>query len=184
MNLTPYFIFDSPLGPCGIAWTARGAQTAVTHFQLPEASAEITKSRLARNSGASESSAAPPEITQIIERVCRHLRGELEDFRDVAVDLKGTEPFARRVFEAAREIEAGQTRTYGDVAKTLGQPHAAQAVGQALGSNPIPLIIPCHRVLAAGGKLGGFSAPGGRATKERLLEIEGAQFPRLLFGKA
>jgi methylated-DNA-[protein]-cysteine S-methyltransferase len=97
------------------------------------------------------------------------------------VDLAGLQEFARRVLEFTREIPAGETRTYGELAKMLGQPHAAQAVGQALGANPVPLIIPCHRVLATGGKLGGFSAPGGRSTKERLLEIERAQFPRSLF---
>ena len=92
---------------------------------------------------------------------------------DVAVDLDGAESFARQVYEAARQIPAGQTRTYGEIAKALRESDA-RAVGQALGKNPIPLIIPCHRVLAAGGKTGGFSAPGGRATKARLLAIEGA----------
>lgn len=180
MNHVAYCLFETPLGVCGIAWTDRNSSSAVTYFQLPEACAEITKSRIAQSSGGEEASAAP-QIAAIIERVQRHLRGELQDFRDVAVDLGDADPFAQRVYEIAREIPAGQTRTYGDIAKALGQPHAAQAVGQALGSNPIPLIIPCHRVLAAGGKLGGFSAPGGRTTKERLLEIERAQFPRSLF---
>jgi methylated-DNA-[protein]-cysteine S-methyltransferase len=182
MKQAAYCIFETPLGVCGIAWAEREGHPAVTQFQLPEATAEIVKSRLARNHGAREAAAPPANIAQIIERVCQHLRGEIQDFRGVTVDLDATPPFARQVYEVAREILAGQTRTYGDLAKTLGQPHAAQAVGQALGSNPIPLIIPCHRVLAAAGKLGGFSAPGGRATKERLLEIEGACVNRSLFG--
>lgn len=176
-NQAPNCFFETPLGVCGIGWTTNNGQTAVTRFRLPEVTAEIS-----RNSGAREVTGPPPDITAIIGRVQRHLRGELQDFRDVAVELDGVEPFARRVYEMARDIRAGETRTYGELAKALGQPHAAQAVGHALGSNPIPLIIPCHRVLAAGGKLGGFSAPGGRATKERLLDIEGACVNRSLFG--
>jgi methylated-DNA-[protein]-cysteine S-methyltransferase len=170
-------IFETPLGVCGIAWTMNGGQALVVGFRLPEVGANLVP-----NPAAEETTAPPPSIASIIERVRRHLAGELQDFRDIAVALKDTDAFARRVYQATREILAGQTQTYGDIAKTLGQPHAAQAVGQALGSNPIPLIIPCHRVLAAGGKLGGFSAPGGRASKERLLEIERARFPRSLFG--
>ena len=182
MKQAAYCIFETPLGVCGIAWDDGGAPSCVTHFQLPEAGAEITKSRIARNSGGQEASTPPPRIAEIIGRVQRHLRGELQDFRDVAVDLGGAEPFSRRVYEAAREILAGQTRTYGELASILGEPNAAQAVGQALGNNPIPLIIPCHRVLAAAGKLGGFSAHGGQTTKTRLLEIEGACVNRSLFG--
>jgi len=101
------------------------------------------------------------------------LGGKAQDFSDVTLDLGGTGLFARRVYEAARNIPAGETRTYGEIAKALNQPAAAQAVGQALGRNPIPLIIPCHRVVAACGKAGGFSAHGGRSTKARILEIEG-----------
>lgn len=181
MRDTAYYVFETPLGICGIAWSERDAPSAVTHFQLPEASAQITKARIARNSGGREAS-APLQIAAITERVQRHLAGELQDFRDVPVDVGDAELFARRVLEFTREIPAGETRTYGEVAKALGQPHAAQAVGQALGSNPIPLIIPCHRVLAASGRLGGFSVHGGQVTKERLLEIEGARVNQSLFG--
>src|SRR5207237_8117768 len=94
--------------------------------------------------------------------------------RDRVGDVKGAVHSARQGSEAAREIPAGQTRTYGEIARALGQPREAQAVGQALGKNPIALIIPCHRVVAAGGKSGGFSAHGGRATKARILAVEGA----------
>jgi O-6-methylguanine DNA methyltransferase len=152
----------------------------VTYLQLPEATAKMTESRIARNSGVRKSSAPPPRIAAIIEKIRKHLQGELQDFRDVAVDLNGVDPFARLVYEAAREIPAGQTRTYGDLAKSLNRPNAARDVGQALGKNPIALIIPCHRILAAGGKSGGFSAHGGRATKARLLAIEGAPLLPLL----
>jgi methylated-DNA-[protein]-cysteine S-methyltransferase len=167
--------FETSIGVCRIAWTANGAQTAVVGFRLPDATRDAWLKEDVEASG-------PPDgIASVVERVRLHLAGELQDFRDVPVVLDGLQEFARRVLELTRQIPAGKTRTYGEIAKDLGQPHAAQAVGQALGANPIPLIIPCHRVLAAGFKLGGFSAPGGRSTKERLLEIERAQYPRSLF---
>jgi len=129
---------------------------------------------MAKSSGAPKPNHPPIEITKTISKVCLHLQGEVQDFGDVLVDLEGAEPFVQTVCDAIRKIPAGKTMTYGDVAKAIGQPAKARAVGRALGRNPIPLIIPCHRVLAAGGKPGGFSAYGGRATKAKLLAIEGA----------
>jgi methylated-DNA-[protein]-cysteine S-methyltransferase len=170
-----YCLFETPLGSCGIAWREYERSRTpprVTFLQFPEATAKITESRIARHSGARKSSAPPPHITEVMERICRHLRGDVQDFRDIAVDVDGAGRFARQVYEAAREIPAGETRTYGELAHALSRPTAARAVGQALGRNPIGLIIPCHRVLASGGELGGFSAHGGRATKARLLAIE------------
>ena len=105
----------------------------------------------------------------------------MQDFRDVAVDLEGATSFFRQVYEATREIPAGETRTYGEIAKAVGRPSAAQEVGQAMAKNPVPIIVPCHRVSAAGGKLGGFSAPGGPAAKARLLALEGASVNLPLF---
>ena len=180
MSHAGYCLFDTPLGQCGIAWRDNGpsdggpsvVRPAVTLLQLPEVTTERTESRMARASGAP--SAPPPPIAEIIERLRKHLEGEAQDLRDIVVDLTGADDFARQVYEAAREIPAGQTRTYGEIARALGQPREAQAVGQALGKNPIALIIPCHRVVAAGGKPGGFSAHGGRATKARILAVEGA----------
>jgi len=177
MKQVPYCLFETPLGWCGIAWGEgrnTGASYAVTLLQLPEATKELTESRIAKNSGAREASVPPLQIEVIINRVCKHLQGELQDFRDIPVDLDGAGPFVQKVCEAAREIPVGQTVTYADLANALGRPTAAQAVGRALGRNPIPLILPCHRVLAARGKPGGFSAYGGRATKAKLLAIEGA----------
>jgi methylated-DNA-[protein]-cysteine S-methyltransferase len=177
MSHAGYCLFDTPLGQCGIAWRDDGpsvVRPAVTLLQLPAATAERTESRIARASGARGPSAPPAVIAEIIERLRKHLEGEAQDLRDILVDLTGADDFARRVYEAAREIPPGQTRTYGEIAKALGQPREAQAVGQALGKNPIALIIPCHRVVAAGGKPGGFSAHGGRATKASLLAVEGA----------
>jgi O-6-methylguanine DNA methyltransferase len=176
MPQASYYVFETPLGICGIAWSeTAGAQPsfAVTSFQLPEATPELTEARIARSAGASIQSEPPLEITAIITRVLKHLQGDLQDFRDVPVDLEGANTFVRKVCHAVREVPAGQTVTYAELASRIGQRSDARAVGRALGMNPIPLIIPCHRVLAAGGKPGGFSAHGGRATKAKLLAIEG-----------
>jgi len=116
----------------------------------------------------------PPHIAGIIKRVQKHLRGDVQDFLDIVVDLDAMSPFARQVYEAVRKIPAGQTKSYGELATEMRRPTASRAVGQALGRNPIPLIIPCHRVLASGKKPGGFSAHGGVETKARMLEIEDA----------
>jgi O-6-methylguanine DNA methyltransferase len=179
-----YCLFDTPLGPCGIAWgepTDSASQPALALVQLPEATPQRTESRIARRCGLRKPRVPPPPIGEIIGKIRRHLQGEVQDFRDVAVDLDGVAPFDRQVYEAAREIPPGQTRTYGEIAKAVGKPAAAQEVGQALSKNPVPIIVPCHRVSAAAGKLGGFSAPGGRATKSKLLAIEGAPVNLPLF---
>lgn len=154
MKRVAYCLFETPLGSCGIAWSqsvSSRTSPAVTLLQVPEATREMTESRIARNVGARKSSAPPPRIGQVIERVRRHLQGYLQDFRDVTLALDGAGPFARLVYQAARQIPTGQTRTYGELATALCRPTAARAVGQALASNPIGLVIPCHRVLAAGG---------------------------------
>lgn len=184
MKPISYCVFETALGECGIAWREPvdpSSQPAVTLFQLPEATPQKTESRIAARAGSAKPSVPPPCVVEVIEKIRRHLRGEVQDFRDVAVELDGIPPFDLRVYEAAREIPAGQTRTYGEIAKALGQPAAAQEVGQALSRNPVPLIVPCHRVSAADGKLGGFSAPGGRATKSKLLALEGAPVTPPLF---
>ncbi len=146
----------------------------MTGFQLPEATRQATRTRIGRLAHASAATSPPPEIAAVIARVVRHLARDWQDFGDVPVDLAGTETFAQQVYTAARAIPPGETRTYGALARSLGQPGASQAVGQALGRNPIPLIVPCHRIVAADGKGGGFSAHGGLTTKARLLAIEGA----------
>jgi len=177
MKPASYCLFPTPLGLCGIAWSESNgidAPFAIVSFQLPESTADVAEARIAQSADADTASEAPPSIAEIIERVRKHLTGELQDFRDIPVDLSGAAPFVRRVCEAVREIPAGRTTTYADLATALGHSSLARAVGQALGMNPIPLIIPCHRVVAAHGKPGGFSAHGGRATKAKLLAIEGA----------
>ena len=177
MKQTAYCLFETPLGACGIAWKERETSRippVVTFFQLPEATRSVTDMRIAGRSGGRDARVPPPHIAGIIRRVRMHLRGDVQDFLDIAVDLDGAGPFARQVYEAVRKIPPGRTRSYGELAADMNRPTASRAVGQALGRNPIPLIIPCHRVLGHSGKPGGFSAHGGVETKARLLEIEGA----------
>lgn len=177
MKQVSYCLFDTSLGKCGIAWSQSredGGSCAVTLFQLPEATADLTESRIAHRIGASSPSIPPPQIAEVISKVCKHLHGEPQDLRNINVDLEGAGAFVQRVCEAAREIPLGQTITYAELANNLGLPSGARAVGGALGRNPVPVIIPCHRVLAAAGKPGGFSAYGGRVTKAKLLATEGA----------
>jgi methylated-DNA-[protein]-cysteine S-methyltransferase len=142
--------------------------------QLPEASTEATRDRLQRFWPDAE--ATPPTATasRTIDGITALLAGTPDPMDDVVIDLGAVSDFRRGVYEVARTVGPGDTITYGAIASRLGAPHAAREVGQALGANPVPLIVPCHRVLAAGGKLGGFSARGGVTTKSRLLAIEGA----------
>jgi len=184
MSPKAYCLFETPIGACGIAWLEAadsGSPPVVVLVQLPEATAQATESRIARKAGSKQPSVPPQGIAEIIGKIRKHLQGEVQDFRYIAVELDGVAPFARLVYEAARKIPAGQTRTYGEIANIVGQPKAAQEVGQALSKNPVPIIVPCHRVAAAGGQPGGFSAHGGRATKFKLLALEGASVNLQLF---
>jgi O-6-methylguanine DNA methyltransferase len=177
VNRAAYCLFGTPLGACGIAWMEQETSRippVVTFFQLPEATRSLTDTGIAGRSRGRKALVPPPPIAGIIERVQKHLRGDLQDFLDIVVDLGATGPFSRQVYEAVRNIPAGRTRSYGELATEIRRPTASRAVGQALGRNPIPLIIPCHRVLASGRKPGGFSAHGGVATKAKILRIEGA----------
>lgn len=165
-----YALFDTPIGSCGLAWSARG----IVGLQLPEASPEKTRARLRRRWPEAQESAPPPEVAQTIAAVLRLLGGEKQDLGGVPLDLAGVPEFYRRVYQIARTVPAGRTITYGEIARQMGVPHESREVGQALGRNPIAIIVPCHRVLGADGRMGGFSANGGVATKRRILEIEGA----------
>jgi methylated-DNA-[protein]-cysteine S-methyltransferase len=118
----------------------------------------------------------PPFAAEAIARIVSLLDGQRTDLSDIALDLRGSE-LELAVWQAARRIPCGEVRSYGEIAREIGEPRSAQAVGVALGRNPVPIIVPCHRVLAADGKSGGFSAPGGVATKFKILEIEGAKRP-------
>lgn len=175
MGQTPgsYLIFETAAGFCGIGWTEAG----IARFHLPVTSAEAAeRSLLRRFAGASNASTPPPAVLAVVDAARRYFDGERIDFSGVRVDLHRQGDFFRRVYAAIKELGWGETTTYGALAKALGAgPEAARDVGEAMAKNPVPLIIPCHRVLAAGGKLGGFSAPGGSATKRKMLEMEGVR---------
>jgi methylated-DNA-[protein]-cysteine S-methyltransferase len=165
-----YFIFETAGGHCGIAWNDAG----VTRFQLPTRSAEATLRLLRRRAPGAEPGDPTPEVAETVAAARRYFAGEETDFSAVRLDLGEQDAFFERIYEAVRRIGWGRTTTYGALAKELGAgPEAARDVGQAMARNPVALIIPCHRVLAAGGKVGGFSAPGGSAAKIRMLELEG-----------
>lgn len=178
MDQASYTFFDTEIGRCGIVWKQRerggAVVVTVTGFQLPEASDSLASARIQRTCSASWSEDIPDAIRKVIERVKQHFNGDTQDFLDVALEFDGFGAFAKQVYDAARTIPPGQTMTYGKLAKAAGHTGAARAVGAAMGKNPIPLIVPCHRVVAAGNKPGGFSAHGGLDTKARMLEIEGA----------
>jgi methylated-DNA-[protein]-cysteine S-methyltransferase len=164
-----FTLFDTAIGRCGIAWGPRG----IAALQLPEATPEKTRARLLRSCPEAEAAEPPAAVRDAIDAITGLLRGEARDLSALALDMDRVPDFHRRIYDVARAIPPGATLTYGEVAARLGDPNAARAVGQALGKNPFAIIVPCHRVVAAGGKLGGFSANGGRATKRRILEIEG-----------
>jgi methylated-DNA-[protein]-cysteine S-methyltransferase len=162
-------LFDTPLGRCGLAWGTRG----IVGVQLPEA-AGAERARLLRRFPNAEETEPPASVQDAVNRIAALLAGDSPNLDSIALDLDGVPDFDRRVYEAARTIPLGATRSYGEIAAALGEPGAARAVGQALGRNPCPILIPCHRVLAADGRPGGFSAHGGVVTKLQLLAIEGA----------
>jgi methylated-DNA-[protein]-cysteine S-methyltransferase len=165
-----YHLFDTAGGFCGIAWNAVG----ITRFQLPAENLAATERSLLRRAPGAEPATPPQSVLDTVTAVKRYFAGEKTDFSHVELDLAGQAEFFMRIYAAARRIGWGQTSTYGTLAKEIGAgPEVARGVGQAMANNPIPLIIPCHRVLAAGGKVGGFSAPGGAASKIKMLELEG-----------
>jgi len=171
MTARHFALFDTAIGACAIVWSARG----IAGVQLPEASAEATRARVARRFAGAQEAVPAADVQRAVNGIVALLRGEHHDFNNVELDFGGLPAFNRKVYAIARAVPAGQTITYGEIAERLGDKLLARDVGQALGQNPIPLIMPCHRVLAAGGKTGGFSASGGVVTKLRLLTIEGAQ---------
>jgi methylated-DNA-[protein]-cysteine S-methyltransferase len=176
-----FAVFETAIGWCGLAWGEGG----IVGARLPEADAAATRASLARRYPGAVEAVPPPAIAAVVARVQALLAGEAVDLSDAPLDMSAVPAPFRRIYEAARRIPPGQTRTYGEIAREIGEPGAAQTVGQAMGKNPFPILMPCHRVMGAGGKLTGFSAPGGLATKLKLLEIEGARLaePPSLFGE-
>ncbi len=178
----PYVLFETAIGTCGMSFGARG----VTCFALPEASLDVTEERLQRHAsdGRVALDDAPKWFRDAVARITKHLAGKPQSLESIPVEIVGVTPFVRAVYQALRDVPAGHTTSYGELAQTIGAAGAARAVGRAMALNPIPILIPCHRVLAAGGKHGGFSAYGGLVTKERLLALEGYALGHALRGAA
>lgn len=162
--------FETPLGICGVAWAERG----IVRTFLPAPNEESARRCLRRRLPNAHESPAPDDVRRLARDVARLLAGDRVDLGWVPLDDAGVPEFDRSVYAVARTIPSGATITYGDVARRLGNTALARDVGLALGRNPFPIVVPCHRVLAAGGRTGGFSARGGTETKMHLLRIEGA----------
>jgi methylated-DNA-[protein]-cysteine S-methyltransferase len=150
-------VFDTALGPVGVEWSEAG----ISEVLMP-----------GRRGLVDDGRTLPPAIERAVADIVALLDGEKRDLGGILLDDGDVDEFRRRVYAATRDIGPGETKTYGEIARAIGDPGAARAVGAALGANPFPIVIPCHRVLAADGALHGFSAPGGIATKRRMLEIE------------
>lgn len=165
-----FVLFGTAIGICGIEWGPRG----INGVQLPMGSDEKTRTRIRQRHGDIVETEPTAEVQRAIDRIVELLAGKPDDLRDIVLDLEGVPEFNRGVYDIARGIPPGQTMTYGDIAKRLGGVELSRDVGQALGRNPCPIVVPCHRVLAAGQKPGGFSAKGGVSTKLKMLTIEGA----------
>jgi len=169
---THYCIFETARGFCAIAWSDLG----VARFQLPMKSAESAERLFLRRTPGAEPGKPPAAIAATIAAAVRYFEGEETDFSLIQLDIRDQDPLFRKIYDAARRIGWGRTTTYGALAREIDAgPEGARDVGAAMAANPVPLIIPCHRVLAAGGKVGGFSAPGGTAAKIRMLELEGVR---------
>jgi methylated-DNA-[protein]-cysteine S-methyltransferase len=165
-----FAMFETAIGCCGVVWGPRG----IAGVQLPMGTVEKTRARIRQRHGDIAEAQPPAEVRHAVEGIIELLSGKPNDLTDVMLDLDGVPEFNRGVYEIARSIPPGKTMTYGDIAKRLGGLELSRDVGQALGRNPCPIVVPCHRVLAAGGKPGGFSANGGVVTKLKMLAIEGA----------
>jgi methylated-DNA-[protein]-cysteine S-methyltransferase len=170
MTAARYSLFETALGTCAIAWVDRG----VVRTFLPEPSAAQARARLLRRLPDAGEADPPDEIRRTIDGMTRLMAGEPVDLTWVSLVDEGVPELDRRVYALARTIAPGSTLTYGDIARRLGDVALARTVGEALGRNPFPIVVPCHRVLAAGGRTGGFSARGGTETKMLLLRVEGA----------
>lgn len=158
-NLTT---FDTALGRCAVRWSEAG----ITGVLLPTQTGRP-------GPGIEDDPAVPAFVRRAIDGIVALLAGQACDLRGVPLDDHGIDPFRRAVYAATRDVPPGSTRSYGEIARAIGRPDAARDVGAALARNPYPIVVPCHRIVAANGALTGFSAPGGLATKRRMLELEG-----------
>lgn len=166
---TGFALFETSIGTGAVAWQG----PALIGVQLPEATAPATRARMQRRFPALRELPAPAMVQAAITRIQQTLLGHSDDLIDLPLDMSAVPPFHQRVYELVRAIPFGQTLTYGEVARRLGDAGAARAVGQAMGHNPFAPVVPCHRVMAAQGKMGGFSATGGAVTKRKMLITEG-----------
>lgn len=168
--MTQYALFETAIGWAGLAWADRG----LVGVHLPERDPAAARRGVLRRFEGAEEAPPPAALAPVIEGVRALMRGEKADLSATVLDLDRVPAFNAKVYAIARAIPSGQTLTYGEIAMRLGDKALARDVGAALGANPWPIVVPCHRVTAANGKLGGFSAPGGARTKLKLLAIEGA----------
>ena len=169
-----YQLIETVAGVAAIGWTSTG----ITSFRLPAPTAAEAERAILRRQPDAVRTEPSVEIATVIEAAIRYFEGERIEFFDVPIDLGEQPPFFTQVYALVRKLGWGETTTYGAVARALDAgPEHARAVGQAMATNPVPLIVPCHRVLAAGGQIGGFSAPGGSQSKARMLELEGVPLP-------
>ena len=171
MSELDFTLFDTAMGRCGIVWSARG----VVAVRFPERDDEATRRRILQRFPEARKAAPSADAQLAIDGIVALLAGERRDLREVTLDQADVPDFNRRVYDVARSIGPGATLSYGEVAARLGDRNLARDVAQALSQNQCPIVVPCHRVMAAGGKTGGFSAPGGVKTKLKLLSIEGAR---------
>ncbi len=165
-----YCLFETGIGTCAVAWTERGLK----RVQLPDTDATATERHVSGEAGRSSRTDPPPSILECVQLLQAYFRGDRIDFRGVRLDDEGISQFNTKIYRALSEVAYGTTTTYGALARSVGAPGASRAVGVAMARNPWPIVIPCHRVLASGQRIGGFSAPGGQMTKERLLTLEGS----------
>lgn len=174
MRTLSYTLFETALGWMGVAWSAAG----IVAVQTPDRDCDATLRRLLRKipgAEAVETTALPDMAHEAVATLKAYAAGEAANLDAIPLDLSGIEPFNLDIYRVARALAFGETVTYGELARRAGHAGLARETGQALGANPVPIIVPCHRIVAAGGKLGGFSAPGGPRTKERLLALEGVK---------
>lgn len=171
MTTQHFTLFDTAIGVCGVVWTARG----IVGVQLPEGSVNATRKRVRRRFPDAIEVPPPPDVRRAVDGMTALLAGEPRDLTDIVIDDEGIPEFNRRVYAIVRRIPPGATMTYGEIARRLGDPLLARDIGRAMGENPTPIVMPCHRVLAAHGRAGGFSAAGGVAAKLQLLTVENAQ---------
>jgi methylated-DNA-[protein]-cysteine S-methyltransferase len=170
-GMTSFALFETAIGWAGVAW----AEAGLVACHLPERDAEAARRGFLKRFPEATEADAPPELADTIAGIQALMRGEKADLTAAPLDLSRTPEFHARVYEIARAIPPGETLTYGQIAERLGDRLLARDVGAALSKNPWPMVVPCHRVTAAGGKPGGFSARGGVNTKLKLLAIEGAK---------